>query len=757
MMSVRWTVNFLSMEYVDGEDLASLLRRIGRLPEDKALEIARKLCAGLAAAHNKGVLHRDLKPGNIMLDARGQVLLTDFGLAGLASEIAGNEVRSGTPAYMAPEQLAGKEVTARSDIMRSAWSCTSCLPANVRLATRSRWTSCSRPNSTTRQPPSRRWYATSIPGVEGIVRRCLDPDPAKRPGSPLLVAAALPGGDPLQAALAAGETPSPELVAAAGEDTGLRLRVAVPLLAFVLTSIFVHAWLSARGSWLEFLRPSLSPEVLRYQARQFIRELGYKGAIDSADGLSWIQEYMRWVSEHEKPVQWRAVATGRAPVLRFWYREAMEPLTGVMFHDDYLTLGVTTPDDPPPTTSGSIYVALDSRGRLLEFHAMPVQKTDAPVVRQEPDWNPLFRAAALDPATLTPTDPLWTWLETSDQRAAWTGVWPGSKLPLRVEAAAFGGKPVAFALSGPWTETPRISVAGRDDPRLFLIAAILVTVLGASVFLARRNLVAGRGDRRGAFRIGAVMFVVQMSLWATRMHYRFGFGLLGYFLVAVLTAIGNAVVVWMLYLALEPFVRRYWPQTLIASTRMLSGQIRDALVGRDILVGAAACCVWRIVVSVHRLMTPGEWPNGSSEDLVLSSVGALREMLENVPNAVRFTLVYFGAIFLLRLLFRRDWAAGIAFTALWVGVAAAAKSSWFDLLVTVLVYGTVSFVTIQFGLLALASLILMDGLIGDMPATLDSSAWFYPTFLAIVLACSAIVMWAFRQSIRGRPLPQALR
>src|SRR5438046_10752981 len=85
---------YLSMEYVDGEDLGSLLRRIGRLPEVKALEIARKLCAGLAAAHDRGVLHRDLKPSNIMLDARGQVLLTDFGLAGLATEIAGNEVRS---------------------------------------------------------------------------------------------------------------------------------------------------------------------------------------------------------------------------------------------------------------------------------------------------------------------------------------------------------------------------------------------------------------------------------------------------------------------------------------------------------------------------------------------------------------------------------------------------------------------------------------------------------------------------------------
>ena len=107
---------YISMEYVDGEDLGSLLRRIGRLPGDKAIEIARKLCAGLAAAHAKGVLHRDLKPGNIMLDGRGQVLIMDFGLAAIADQVQGAEVRNGTPAYMAPEQLAGRGVTERSDI-----------------------------------------------------------------------------------------------------------------------------------------------------------------------------------------------------------------------------------------------------------------------------------------------------------------------------------------------------------------------------------------------------------------------------------------------------------------------------------------------------------------------------------------------------------------------------------------------------------------------------------------------------------------
>jgi serine/threonine protein kinase len=137
---------FLSMEYVDGENLHSLLRRIGRLPPDKAVEIARKLCAGLAAAHDKGVLHRDLKPANIMIDGRGQVLIADFGLAALAGQLGGTNVREGTPAYMAPEQLAGKEASVRS--------CMRCSSASGLSKT---GPSVSRPPAS---PPARR---TSIP------------------------------------------------------------------------------------------------------------------------------------------------------------------------------------------------------------------------------------------------------------------------------------------------------------------------------------------------------------------------------------------------------------------------------------------------------------------------------------------------------------------------------------------------------------------------------------------------------------------
>src|SRR5262249_12236701 len=107
---------FLTMEYVDGEDLASVVRRIGRLSPDKATEIARQICAGLAAAHERGVIHRDLKPANVMLDGAGKIRITDFGLAGLAASIQGEDARARTPAYMAPEQLASKEVTTKNDI-----------------------------------------------------------------------------------------------------------------------------------------------------------------------------------------------------------------------------------------------------------------------------------------------------------------------------------------------------------------------------------------------------------------------------------------------------------------------------------------------------------------------------------------------------------------------------------------------------------------------------------------------------------------
>jgi serine/threonine-protein kinase len=202
------------------------LRRIGRLPEDKGLEIARGICAGLQAAHDKGVVHRDLKPANIMVDGRGEVVITDFDLAGMPDSI--RDTRSGTPAYMAPEQREGREVSARSDVYA------------LGVVLHELFTG------------KRPVVAESSPGLNPAIRvvldRCLAAEPAARTLSPKSAARALPGGDPLEAALAVGETPSPDVVAAAGEHQGLRPVVAVALLAFFLLGVVGHGWVRERAS-----------------------------------------------------------------------------------------------------------------------------------------------------------------------------------------------------------------------------------------------------------------------------------------------------------------------------------------------------------------------------------------------------------------------------------------------------------------------------------------------------------------------------
>ena len=268
---------FISMEYIDGEDLGSLLRRIGRLPNDKAIEIGRKLCAGLAAAHAKGILHRDLKPANIMIDGRGQVLIMDFGLAALADQVAGAEVHNGTPAYMAPEQLSGKEVSERSDIYALGL-----VLYEVFTGQRAFRNAGGKATDRSAIPSTASVVPDVNPLIERVIARCLEPAPARRPQSALAVARMLPGGDPLTEALAAGDTPSPELVANSGSTEGLPVRIAVACLAAVIAGIIALCWGAQRGNFVNQTPMEFAPEVLAARARDIASSLGYTSARSTA-------------------------------------------------------------------------------------------------------------------------------------------------------------------------------------------------------------------------------------------------------------------------------------------------------------------------------------------------------------------------------------------------------------------------------------------------------------------------------------------
>src|SRR6185295_1372536 len=267
--------HFITMEYVDGEDLAALLRRIGRVPQEKALDLARQIGSGLAAAHVQGIVHRDLKPANIMLDGRGRARITDFGLAAAVEAVRGKEAESGTPAYMAPEQLAGGQITPRTDVYALG------LVLFEMFAGRKATEVPARPS-------------TIVPGlgpqIEAVILQCLETDPARRPASALEFLAKLPGGDQLEAAIRAGETPSPEMVAAAGEERSLSPARAWALFAAALFLGAAAIFLQVRVAGLDQVPMPRSPEVLRERALDIGKALGNDVAPRSVEwwfSLDW--------------------------------------------------------------------------------------------------------------------------------------------------------------------------------------------------------------------------------------------------------------------------------------------------------------------------------------------------------------------------------------------------------------------------------------------------------------------------------------
>ncbi|HZE89446.1 MAG TPA: serine/threonine-protein kinase, partial [Verrucomicrobiae bacterium] len=656
--------HFLSMEYVDGEDLATLLKRIGRFPSEKANEIARQICAGVAAAHDKGVLHRDLKPANVMLDGRGKVRIADFGLAALAGQIDGREVRAGTPAYMAPEQLSGKEVTVRSDIYSLG------LVLYELYTGKPAFTAETIPDLQRLQAETTPASVTSLvqecdPAVERVIQRCLSADPALRPASALAVAAALPGGDPLAAALAAGETPSPAMVAAAGEMGGLRPRVAWICLGLFLASLVGLVFAARREDLFHRVPFTKPPDYLVERAHEILRKIGYtEPPADSKRFLGTDDEYLDYVAKHDAgPRKWDALAKGQPGAVALIYRQSprlMEPLNRT---------GIVSGTDPPSIVSGMATVHVDTDGRLIYLSVVPPQKDESVGPFGEPDWKTFVVEAGFDIATLTPVRPAWAPASYADSRAAWEARYDGlPDLPVRIEAAAYHGKPVYFELLHPWTRAARMEAA--EIPKGVQIGSVvsvifLLTALVGAIYFARRNIKSGRDDRKGAFRFAQFVFLGVLATWVLQADHTASIAKeFNVFQVALGRAAFPAGLAWLLYVALEPIVRKQWPDSIITWTRLLAGRFNDPMVGRDLLLGALLGTSMALAATLLRVAPgwfgiAGPKPSINDLDALLGPSHLLTATLAISLNATiqAIILLYF---FVTGLYFSRgDWKISV--------------------------------------------------------------------------------------------------
>lgn len=762
---------FISMEYVDGENLSAIIKRIGHLPEDRALLISRQVCAGLAAAHAEGILHRDLKPGNIMINAEGRAKITDFGLAGFIHELRSDRGGAGTPAYMAPELLLGGTPSVASDIYSLGLLLHEMLtgkpvfrPKNMAELLEAHDVPIAAPSAT-------------IPSIsaetDNTVMRCLARDPSDRPQSPVLVSALLPGGDVLLASTEAGLTPTPALLALAGSKGLIRPLSAFALLlaAFALLAVFL-AWIAPHTTVIARSQLPKPAAVLADRAREILDHLGYQiphgSTVYKSYALDYYQEFVGEIMRQDQTSsRWDRLSRLRPTAIDFYYRESRDPLQTL---SDSLQI---TMRDPPPIDPGMIAVRLDVGGKLRELNVVPDNfeiEDDGERDRRHDlndnyDWTPIFDAAGLTLAHFTPTRSQRHPPVYAEKRCAWTGVYPESPdESLHIEAALTDGKPVFFRIvEDRWKYASvfgKYSYGGVNLSR-FKIAGVLlwslvqIACVAGAVVLALRNIKLKRGDRDGAIRVGLAAVAITLLGHLLRADHSLSGSAE---LIIVLRAARSAVLwgawMWLLYLAMEPYARRMWPETMISWSRLLAGKWKDPLVGRHALLGSlggiAAACIFlfnRLLPGFANKPPMPLWISEEFGDLILSGgVIPLGVTAELVVRALQFSLAFLMALVLLTLLLRNRWAAVAVYALLQTAIFCMGQfgTEYFDPLSPV-AYALLTLVclalVIRCGLFALLVGMLTFYILVTFPFGGSISASYFPITLLglIIIAANAVL------------------
>jgi len=740
-----------------------------------------------------------------MIDGDGDIRITDFGIATAGGE--SHHAAVGTPQYMAPEQLGGKPASIRTDIYalglilfeiftgRRAYDAktlgdlkqlhetgTVTTPSSIvrdldpaveRVILR-----ClakdpdQRPASALTIAGYRKKHAEETPtrpsavlpdfdpAVERVILRCIEKDPAQRPSSATQVAAALPGGDPLAAALAAGETPSPEMVAAAGEKGAISPSTARRLLLALAAAIVLSIFLTPRANIAAFVGVEKSPELLRERAREILNGAGLtQKPADYANVFLTDGEFLRWAAENR-----RLGADLSRDAVSFNYRQALLPLVPPADAGPF-PLPQVIPDEPPPLQAGMASVTLDPRGRLVMLAVVPPERErdPAPAPAPETDWGSLFRQAGLDLNRFTPVDPRWTPRNYAGLRAAWEGPHPEHPgVTMRVEAASYRGRPVSFRWIGPWTRPSRDpeGLAGQEAGQLVFEGLLLFFLIGGAL-VARHNLRAGRGDKRGAIRIGAAVILLQAAMWVLGAHHVASADEGWIFIVGFTNAVGMGAGFWVVYIALEPFARRRWPEMLISWTRAISGRWRDPLVGRDLLIGAVVGTALGLLLGPIRVLLPlrlGIPATPHPLDAMTPTTPGLA--VAWLISALVFSSFWvLGLVFLLalaRLLVRRGWLAGLIVALLYTANYLNGYGLALTIPLALLSVGILVATTVRFGVLAAVAMETCRRIFGYRIYSSDPSNWIFYAGMIAVAGLLVLAWWSTKTALAGQPLFGAL-
>ncbi len=738
---------FISMEYIDGESFGTLLKRIGRLPPDKALSVAHQICAGLAWAHERGIIHRDLKPTNVMLDGSGEVKIADFGLAGLTEDVRRDRHRAGTPAYMSPEQLRGEGVTPQSDIFSLGLVLYEMFtgkpvyrPSSIAELERMHEQPISPPSSIVPELD---------PAIDRAIMWCLERDPKRRPANVREVSAMLPGGNALAAAIMAGQTPTPGQVAAAGETGLISVPVAGVLAAVMFAAVMLAMFVAGHTSMLQAVPLTKPAAVLADKAEQTLESLGIEATTPyRAYAFDLYEEYIDMIRHDGKSEsKWNRLALTRPAAIDFWYRVSPKPLVTQAIDQ------VVTFYDPPFDVPGMAMLRLDPKGRLreLQFYT-PAEKLDGamsyviskPLLTKDgkPDFAKLFELAGLNIENCTPIPPVRVPPVYADVRAAWHGEYPESPLEkIRVEAAFLEGRPVSFRIvEENWlaASMPQQRDWFTWEFRGMQLAEIMsvATAVGAAV-LAYRNLRLRRGDRDGAFRLAFLMLAVcAASHWMIATHPRSADSELTLLCRVIAMSLPTASWFWVFYIAVEPYVRRQWPETLIAWSRLMTGDWKNPLVGLHVAVGGLGGVTCGVVALVHRVSAPwvGEAPGipwidmDRGIDVLQGVVPAIGTALSILPYVAKFSLTFLLALIILKMLLRVRWLAALCYamiqTSLW---ALSRGDSWLSWLFIGAIIAVAMLMLVRLGLLAMVSGGIFFIAITTFTPTFDVTRWYTPT------------------------------